>query len=286
MPNKAFLEITNECNLSCSFCHGTKREVKYMSVEKFRHAATELRSFADYLYFHLMGEPLLHPELSELFEIANDLGFKVILTTNGTLIREKSDILLRSPALYKVSISLHSYEANAYFDSLKAYLSDCFDFCNKASKKGIISVLRLWNLGGEDALNSKIISLMHKAFDSGTCEEWKEIYSGYKIKDKLFLEWGSFFKWPDIEGEQYGGGHFCYGLRDQVGILVDGTVVPCCLDADGVINLGNIFETPLSKILSSEHATALRRSFEERSVTEPLCVRCGYASEKNYKGNI
>lgn len=284
MPNKAFLEITNECNLSCSFCHGTKRERQYMSVEHFRHAATELRSFAEYLYFHLMGEPLLHPELSELFEIADSLGFKVILTTNGTLLREKSEILLRAKSLYKVSISLHSYEANAYFDNLKTYLTECFDFCRKASKKGIISVMRLWNLGGEESLNNKIIALMHKEFDKDGNTIWKEIYSGYKIRDNLFLEWGNLFKWPDINGEQYGGGHFCYGLRDQVGVLVDGTVVPCCLDADGVINLGNIFSASLSDILSSERTLALRRSFEERSVTEPLCVRCGYASEKNYKG--
>lgn len=283
MPNKAFLEITNECNLSCSFCHGTKRKLQYMDTEHFRHAATELRGFADYLYFHLMGEPLLHPELGELFEIADSLGFKVILTTNGTLLCEKSDILLSAKSLYKVSVSLHSYEANAYFDSLKTYLTGCFEFCEKASDKGIISVLRLWNLGGEEALNNKIIGLMHKAFDKEENAQWKEIYSGYKIRERLFLEWGNIFKWPDIDGEEYGGGHFCYGLRDQVGVLVDGTVVPCCLDADGAINLGNIFSTPLAHILSSERALALRRSFEQRSVTEPLCVRCGYASEKNYK---
>lgn len=283
MPNKAFLEITNVCNLACSFCHGTKREPHFMTVDEFKKASSEIRPFADYLYFHLMGEPLLHPDIGTFLGIAGDLGFKVILTTNGTLLSSVADILLSSPALFKVSISLHSYEANKVCESLDSYLSDCFDFCKKASKKGIISVLRLWNIGGLESLNNEIIAKMHSAFDSGTTKEWQEIYSGYKIEEKLFLEWGNLFEWPDIDGEDIGENHNCYGLRDQVGVLCDGTVVPCCLDADGAINLGNIFETPLSDILNSERAKKLRQSFIDRKVTEGLCRRCGYARMKNYK---
>lgn len=283
MPNKAFLEITNVCNLACSFCHGTKREPHFMTVDEFKKASSEIRPFADYLYFHLMGEPLLHPDIGTFLGIAGDLGFKVILTTNGTLLSSVADILLSSPALFKVSISLHSYEANKVCESLDSYLSDCFDFCKKASKKGIISVLRLWNIGGLESLNNEIIAKMHSAFDSGTTKEWQEIYSGYKIEEKLFLEWGNLFEWPDIDGEDIGENHSCYGLRDQVGVLCDGTVVPCCLDADGAINLGNIFETPLSDILNSERAKKLRQSFIDRKVTEGLCRRCGYARMKNYK---
>ena len=283
MPNKAFLEITNVCNLACAFCHGTKREPHFMTVEEFKRAASEIRPFADYLYFHLMGEPLLHPEIGTFLDIAGKLGFKVILTTNGTLLSSVGDILLSSPTLFKVSISLHSYEANKVCESLDSYLSDCFDFCKKASKKGIISVLRLWNIGGLESLNDEIISKMHEAFDGGTKKEWQEIYSGYKIGEKLFLEWGDLFEWPDINNKEYGGSHGCYGLRDQIGVLCDGTVVPCCLDADGAINLGNIFKTPLEDILKSERAKRLKQSFIDRNVCEELCRKCGYAHMKNYK---
>ena len=280
MPNKAFLEITNVCNLACSFCHGTKREPKFMTAEEFTRAASELRSFADYLYFHLMGEPLLHPQIGEFLNIAGDLGFKVILTTNGTLLPQVQNILLSSPALFKISISLHSFEANRVCNSLDSYLNGCFDFCKEASKKGIISVLRLWNIGGLESLNGEIIGRMHTAFDGEKRKEWQEIYSGYKICDKLFLEWGNLFDWPDIDGEEYSANHGCYGLRDQAGILCDGTVVPCCLDADGIINLGNIFESPLSEILESERAKKLKQSFIDRNVCEELCRRCGYAAVK------
>lgn len=279
MPNKAFFEITNACNLKCSFCHGTKREIRYITEDEFRRGSSELRSFADYLYFHLMGEPLLHPKLGKFLEISRELGFRVILTTNGTLLKKCSSVLLNAKALHKVSISLHCYEVNDMGLSIEEYLDECFDFCRKAAGKGIICVLRLWNIGGAERLNSDIIKRMHSAFDTENNSDWKEIYSGYKIREKIFLEWGERFEWPDINGEYMGEEHSCYGLRDQIGVLSNGTVVPCCLDAEGDIVLGNIFESDLNDILSSKRAKALKHSFEQKKLCEELCKRCGYAAK-------
>lgn len=276
MPNKAFLEITNACNLACDFCHGTKREIRYMTEEEFSLAAKKLRPFADYLYFHLMGEPLLHPKLGEFLSLAGELGYRVILTTNGTLLKKRESELLLSCALHKVSISLHAYEANAMGIPIEEYLSDCFDFCERAAAAGKIAVMRLWNLGGADTKNSYILDAMKARFSG----EWKEIYSGYKLSDKIFLEWGERFEWPDLDAPDYGSSHSCFGLRDQIGVLSDGTVVPCCLDAEGSIPLGNIFEDELDAIMSSKRAVALKASFEKREVSEPLCRRCGYAAKK------
>ena len=276
MLKKAFLEITNVCNLTCPFCHGTGRQTRFISVSEFKTAAEKIRPFAEYLYFHLMGEPLLHPELERFFGIADELGFKVILTTNGTLLDKKAPILLAAPALHKVSISLHCYEVNSMGLSLDEYLSRCFDFATKAAERGKIAVLRLWNKGGFDSQNESILAEMRGFFGA----EWKEVYSGYKIKDKIFLEWGELFDWPDADGEYVGSDHSCYGLRDQVGILSDGSVVPCCLDADGAITLGNIFTDDLGNILDSPRAKALRRSFQNKNVTEPLCQKCGYAGKR------
>ncbi len=275
MANKAYLEITNACNLACTFCHGTKRPVRYMSVEQFTLAASRLRPFADYLYFHLMGEPLLHPRLGQFLDIAHGLGFKVILTTNGTLLSKTASVLLASPALHKVSISLHCYEVNSIGKSLDGYLSECFDFCKKAADAGVIAVMRLWNIGGEDSLNQKILADMQAAFP----KPWEERYSGYRIAHMVFLEWGRKFDWPDIKGDYKGENHACYGLRNQIGVLCDGTVVPCCLDAEGAIPLGNIFETELNDILSSPRAVDIKLSFERRRVKEELCRRCGYGAD-------
>lgn len=276
MPNKVFLEITNVCNLSCSFCHGSSRPRRFMQIDEFSRAAEQARTFADYLYFHLMGEPLLHPNLGEFFDIAGKLGFRVILTTNGTRLKERENVLLSAESLHKVSISLHAFEANdaASRGELDSYLDAAFAFCKKVAEVGKIAVMRLWNAGGEDALNGRVISRMHEAFS----DDWKKIYSGYKLCERVFLEDGSRFEWPDEKGEAVSGCHTCYGLRDQIGILCDGTVVPCCLDADGAVPLGNIFEQSLDEILASPRAVALRRAFETRHITEPLCKSCGYAA--------
>ena len=160
--------------------------------------------------------------------------------------------------------------------STEEYLSDCFDFCKKASAMGKICVLRLWNIGGMESLNEKILDSIKENFGDG----WKKTYSGFKVCDKVFIEWGDRFEWPDENAEICSDKHTCYGLRDQVGVLCDGTVVPCCLDADGVINLGNIFEESLEDILEKPRAVALKKSFENRRITEPLCQRCGFASTR------
>ncbi len=279
MANKAFVEITNICNLACSFCHGTKRPPRMMTRREFERAASELRPFCEYIYFHLLGEPLLHPLLGEFFDIAGELGFKVIITTNGTLLNERAELLLGAGALHKVSISLHSFEANDRERKLGEYLDMCFDFCRLAADRGIIAVMRLWNEGGEQKLNEDIISRMHEYFRG----EWKQIYSGYKLCERVFLEWGEHFEWPDMDASVMESGISCYGARDQIGVLCDGTVVPCCLDAEGDISLGNIYTDTLGDILASDRATALKRSFERRCVTEPLCLRCGYSHQKRYR---
>lgn len=278
MLKKAYLEITNACNLNCSFCHKTKRETKYLSLEEFKTAATKLRDVTEYLYFHLMGEPLLHPDLGNFLSYASSLGFKVILTTNGTLLKKREKILLNAPSLHKISISLHSFEANEMGISIDSYLEGCFDFCKKASEKGKIAVMRLWNKGGKEDLNEHILNKMHLSFP----DEWTETYSGCKLKNKVFLEWGEKFDWPDIESETLSDNISCYGLRDQIGILSNGTVVPCCLDSDGVINLGNIFTEDLENILNNERANNLRESLRRRKVCEELCKKCGYAHQKKY----
>lgn len=278
MLKKAYLEITDVCNLSCSFCHGTKRKPGFLTVEEFRSLTEKLRGRVEFLYFHLMGEPLLHPELSTFFAIAEELGFRVILTTNGTLVGRRMEELLCAKALYKVSISLHCYEVNAMGPSLEAYLEDCFTFCKAASRKGILSVLRLWNRGGEDGLNERILSQMEGHFP----KPWRDTYSGSRLGDRIFLEWGERFQWPDPEEPEQQGSYGCYGLRDQIGILCDGTVVPCCLDAEGGIPLGNLFRQSLQEILESERAVNLKRSLQNRRPCEELCRHCGYAAMKKY----
>lgn len=269
---KIYLEISNLCNLSCSFCPGTRRAPRRMTPAEFEVLAPKLRPYSDYLYFHLMGEPLSHPRLEDFLAIAHSHGFRVILTTNGTLLGKNEPLLLRSPALHKVNISLHAFEANDFATPFETYLLDCIAF-GQAAQGQILLVYRLWNQGGKAALNDSILQKLHAAFPT----PWTENSHGYRIADRVFLEYGDKFDWPDLTAQEEAAPLFCYGLRDQLGVLCDGTVVPCCLDHEGDIPLGNLFTQDLDTILASSRAQAIYNGFSRKEAVEPLCRRCGYA---------
>ena len=266
--NKVYLEITNRCNLRCSFCPGTRRPPRTMSPAEFRLLAEKLRPATRYLYLHLMGEPLLHPELPALLAIAGELNFLVNITTNGTLLPQVGETLLAAPAVRKVSISLHSLEAN---DSrvFSAYLGSCISFAKRAAAAGKLTGLRLWNLDGslpgQNDLNAPMLEELHRAFPG----EWPPVREGHKIAERIYLEFGERFEWPDLSAGEREGDAFCYGLRDQFGVLCDGTVVPCCLDHEGDLALGNLFTQPLEEIRGK--AVTVRTGHRKNVKTNCVC---------------
>ena len=267
---KVYVEISNLCNLSCAFCPGTKRSPGRMTAERFSRLLPKLKPYTQYLYFHLMGEPLCHPELKAFLELAKD--FKVILTTNGTLLARQQEMLLSAPNLHKINISLHAFEANDLAVPFETYLADCFRF-GQAAAGNKLTVYRLWNQGGADQRNREILTEMERYFP----KPWVTERQGTRIGDKVYLEYGEKFDWPDLQAQEDSGSLFCYGLRDQLGVLWDGTVVPCCLDHEGDIALGNLFEQEMEEILNSTRAKAIYDGFSRKEAVEPLCRRCGYA---------
>ena len=269
---KVYLEISNICNLSCRFCPGTKRAKKALTIEEMDILLPKIRPYTDYLYFHLMGEPLLHKHLERFLELAGNHGFKVILTTNGTLLKKQQEMLLRSPALHKINISLHAFESNDLAVPFCQYLADCFAFGSVTAGKKLV-VYRLWNNGGEDTQNQEILDTMHRYFPV----EWVQERHGVRIADRTYLEYGDKFDWPDLSATEGDSKVFCYGLRDQLGVLCDGTVVPCCLDHDGDLALGNLLEQDMEEILQSPRAKAIYEGFSNREAAEELCRKCGYA---------
>ncbi len=269
---KIYLEISNVCNLRCSFCPGTKRPPKVMAEEEFISLLPKLRPWSDYLYFHLMGEPLCHPELERFLALAAQQDFRVILTTNGTLLPRQQNILLNAPSLHKVNISLHAFEANDLSVSFASYLTGCFAF-GKAAEGRILTVYRLWNHGGTDSRNQEILQVMETFFP----RPWTKERRGIRIGERVYLEYGDKFDWPELSAPDGGDRVFCYGLRDQIGILCDGTVVPCCLDHEGDIPLGNLFRESLDEILEKPRAKAIYDGFRNKKAAEELCHKCGYA---------
>lgn len=268
---KVYLEISNICNLSCRFCPGTKRAKKVLTEEELAVLLPKIRPYTDYLYFHLMGEPLLHPKLACFLELAGNYGFKVILTTNGTLLRKQREMLLNSPALHKINISLHAFEANDLSVPFETYLQDCFSFGTSSAGKKLV-VYRLWNQGGENKQNIQILDTMRNFFPG----DWVKERLGTRIAERTYLEYGDKFDWPDLTAPEGSNRVFCYGLRDQLGVLCDGTVVPCCLDHEGDLALGNLLTQDMEEILNSSRAKAIYDGFSNREAAEELCRKCGY----------
>lgn len=276
MRNRVYIEITNRCNLACDFCHGTKRPLGTMPPEDFRRIAERLRGETSYLYLHVLGEPLLHPQLKELLAIAGELGFRVCLVTNGTLLHKRREELLAAKSLHKVSVSLHSFEGNGGAGDLPAYLQQVWDVCLPLSERGVLFALRLWNEGTAPRLNGAVEAFLSQRIGRDVESLPRDARGNRTLRPNLFLERAERFGWPDLNAPE-SGANFCHGFSRQLAVLWDGTVTPCCLDSEGDIPLGNLLSQPLEEILQGERAAAMAAGFAARKPTEELCRRCGYA---------
>lgn len=281
---KIYIEITNVCNLKCDFCPKSSRKPEYMSIELFTYILDQIKDYTDYIYLHVKGEPLLHPDIGRLLDLSHEKGFKVNITTNGTLINRVKDILIKKPGIRQINFSLHSFDGNEMKLDKKEYINNIIGFIKEANGiSDIIISMRLWNLeensvsNAERKRNKDILEIIEREFNlSYRIQEKVQPSRGIMIADRVYLNHEYQFQWPDLSLDEDNGLGFCYGLRNQLAILVDGTVVPCCLDGEGVINLGNIKTNYFSDIIENERARKIYEGFSNRLAVEELCRKCGY----------
>lgn len=281
---KIYIEITNACNLACDFCPKSSRKPEFMGLDTFGKILEQIKPHTSHIYFHVKGEPLLHPELDQILDISHQQHFKANITTNGTLIDQVKEMLLSKPALRQMNFSLHSFDGNEGMQGKAEYIGPVLSFAKEAVKRtNMLIALRLWNLNENNATerereknNELLRAIEHEFHLPYRIQEGMLPERGIKIADRVYVNEDHQFQWPDIhrqENDPYG---FCYGLRSQAAILSDGTVVPCCLDGDGVINLGNIHENTFSEIIELQRARNLVDGFNRREAVEELCRKCGF----------
>lgn len=280
---KVYIEVTSVCNLACSFCPQTSRQAKFIKLDTFTNILDQIKPHTKHIYLHVKGEPLLHPKIDELLDASHAKGFKVNITTNGTLIQKNRAKLLGKPALRQMNFSLHSFDGHEGSIDREKYLANILSFVREAAEHNVIISFRLWNLDQDNATNiqksrnRETLEVLEREFNLDYKIEEKVIPgSGVKIAERIYLNQDHEFEWPSLHAPEDDGKGFCHALRSQAGILVDGTVVPCCLDGEGVINLGNIQDTPFSEIVESERANNLFYGFSRREAVEELCRKCGY----------
>jgi radical SAM protein with 4Fe4S-binding SPASM domain len=284
MLERIYIEISNICNLQCTFCPEVVRDKKVLSTDDFRKFALEAKPLAKQVCLHLMGEPLGHVQFPEIVKICDELGLRIFLTTNGTLIKRHAETILNWKGLDQINFSVHSYFANTSRQTLEQYLSPILDFCESSIKRknDFYINLRLWNLASVNAQrdqNLQVYKLVQERFGVELNENVDvRVQKSKKVKDKLYLHFDTEFEWPTLKRKVISDTGTCYGLRKQLAIHANGDVVPCCLDKEAVLKLGSLNDTgsSLKQIMASRRAQNIRAGFESGELREELCKKCQY----------
>ena len=261
---KIYIEITNICNLNCSFCSKSNKSKKEMNKEEFELILSRINNYTDYIYLHVKGEPLIHKDLESILLIAKKYNKRVCITTNGVLLKEKLDILNKYENIYQINISLHSENKK------DNYLEDILYSIDNLNHPYIS--LRFWTLdkGIMDAKTKRYLSIIKERYNI------YDIKNCTKLKEKVYLSLDDKFIWPDIKNNYYNEEGYCLGGKSHIGVLSDGTVVICCLDSEGHSNLGNIYINTLEEILDSDKFKNTLNNFNNRKAYLDICRHCSY----------
>lgn len=272
---KVYIEITNCCNLKCSFCSPVKKPQKFMSIEEFDQILKKVSKVTNVIYLHVKGEPLLHPNLIEFLYLAEQYHLQVNITTNGTLFTKIVDKLKDCNALHKINFSLHCEQNNPKYEE------EIFKSVEKLSND-VIVIYRLWTLKNNelDEKSTKTVAKLKEYYNLSTeTVEKLKTDKNIKISSTIYVDKDNEFDWPKITTNKSCG--YCHALKTQIAILVDGTVVPCCLDSNGIIELGNIFNDSLEIIQTRKRYQKLKQSFRDRKPSEELCKSCTFKLKNN-----
>jgi radical SAM protein with 4Fe4S-binding SPASM domain len=275
---KTYIEICTCCNRACDFCPGTDREKKIMDVELFRTIMKKLQGYSHLLHFHVMGEPLMHPKIDDFLDLCLQYNYRVNLVTNGILLDKKSASILTKKALRQISISMHHISGMAAGKKIDGYLTEIKNFTEQAGIKnsGLYISMRLWNAGDIDIRNYMRTKIFKMFNISPAITKASDKNKPVRLGRNIWLNSAEKFEWPDIHNTDYGRQGTCLGLKDQIAILCDGTVVPCCLDNNGTMALGSIGSSSIDDILNSPRASAIKNGFTRGEITEDLCRHCSF----------
>ena len=280
---KVHIEITNICNLKCTFCPPKILPNGTMSLEKFDDINAQLKPYTKELAYHIVGDPLVLSNLSEYLNVSLKHELKVNITTTANNINEKHYEALMNSTIKQINFSINSYNANSHKKSLDEYLNPILDFVKFAQeqKHEYFINFRIWNLDEEKSakeFNKKVFDKINETFNTNIDLEnvYKERPKNIRIDRKIFFNFDEYFNWPSLENEIVSSNGFCYGLDSHFGILTSGDVVPCCLDQNACINLGNTNTTQISDILNSNRVKAIQNGFRKNIVVEELCQKCEY----------
>ena len=269
---RIYIEITNKCNLNCSFCSKTNKPSKEMTPKEFEEVLRKISSYTDYIYLHVKGEPLTHTHLEEILSLTEKYHKKVCLTTNGTLLKEKINILSKYQNLYQLNISLHSENKK------KNYLEDILEAISYLPNTNIN--FRFWTLEKtSDITNNKYLEKIKQTYHQ------EHFFDKQRLSTKTYLSLDTKFDWPTLDSSYYNPIGTCLGGKTQLAVLSDGTISVCCLDANGHSNLGNIYQNTLEEIITSSKYQNILKGLNDHKPYLEICKHCSYKERFSKKNN-
>jgi len=276
--NKIYIELTNVCGLKCTFCPTKIEKPSKIDLATFNQILHQVKGYTNIITFHIFGDPLTLSNLEEYLDITQKHNLKVEITTTGYFLKNFNLELFLHPAIRQINFSLNSYNKNEMNISLLEYLKPMFHLCELKLQKKIHNFInfRLWNIDdtySENTFNKNILSLLEENFNISL--ENINYEKSVRLENQILLDFDRYFEWPSLQSNHLSNS-FCHGLSSHIGILSNGTIIPCCLDGFGVINLGNIFHQNLEDVLHNERTTAIINNFKKNIAIEPLCQKCTY----------
>ena len=264
MFKSIYIEITNSCNLNCSFCLKNTRTPRMLTRDQFNHILDQVYPHTDHVYLHVQGEPFMHPELINFLDDCHYRHLKVHLVTNGTLLSKVSPDLYKHPALVQLSISLHSAQM-IKDDSNYIVLKELI---RTIEMNHLSLFLRLWTFKDQS-----INELLYDLIDNDSISlSGKRI----RVKKNLFIDLDQEFFWPNLSNPFISETGTCHSGTLMLAILSNGEISPCCLDSDGTLSIGNIFNENLDDCLKKPRFINIVNGFRQRKCVEDLCQKCSY----------
>lgn len=253
-----------------------------MDLAFFESVIKQAKAYTKEIACHVVGDPLTLSNLCEYLDVIYKHGLKAVLTTSGYFLRKHPYDTLFHLSVKQINISLNSFNKNDTAWTFERYIVPVLDLCDaklKRTNKAFIN-LRIWNLDeamSEFDFNRMLFDTFSRHFETKLDLEtiYRERPKSIRLADKILLHFDTYFEWPSLKNQYYGDGT-CQGLQSHIAILASGKVVPCCLDCDGVMELGDLHCQSLDEIINSRRALAIRQGFKENKAVEELCQKCSY----------
>jgi len=277
---KVYIEITKACGLNCSFCEPKKGGGQEMEQDTFEEINRQLKGRTKTIAYHLLGDPLCVKNLPEYLNISAKYGHSIDITTSGVYLQKEQFNTLLHPSVRQINFSLSALGANLFSpEKIERILQNIFEFCvvSIQNPKRFVN-LRIWNLkGGERSeFHNYLLEKIGDFFGvKGIVLDKTRLapYTLISIQDE--------FEWPSLDKQRVRQRGSCSALSGQIAFLSDGTLVPCCMDAAGIIALGNIKNKSIKEILNSERAQKMALGFKKEVLEEPLCQSCGFRARED-----